>query len=77
MIVRNHTPVSHRYPLLGLACSSVYTRHEVSPEDRALGRRIDELHVDADARLLHDLAIERPKPWARGHHRPANAPGLP
>ncbi|HRL78691.1 MAG TPA: IS3 family transposase [Candidatus Accumulibacter phosphatis] len=60
MIDRKHKfPVSHQCALLGLARSSAYyTPREVSPEDLALMRRIDELHLEhpfAGARMLRDL----------------------
>ena len=69
MIDRNHKlPVSHQCPLLGLARSTAYyTPREVSAEDLALMRRIDELHLDhpfAGARMLRDLL--RPEGFEAG-----------
>ena len=69
MIDRNHKlPVSHQCPLLGLARSTAYyTPREVSAEDWALMRRIDELHLDhpfAGARMLRDLL--RPEGFEAG-----------
>ncbi len=69
MIDRNHPlPVSHQCPLLGLARSSAYyTPREVSPEDLALMRRIDELHLEhpfAGTRLWRDLL--RPEGFQAG-----------
>ena len=60
MMDRTHNlPVSHQCLLLGLARSSAYyTPREVSPEDLALMRRIDELHLEhpfAGTRMLPDL----------------------
>ena len=66
-------PVSSQCALLGLARSSAYyTPREVSPEDLALMRSIDELPIErlfTGARmvrdLLGDLAIEEPNQvWA-------------
>ena len=61
--------VSQQCSLLGLARSTAcYTPREVSAEDLALMRRIDELHLEhpfAGARMLRDLAVERPNQvWA-------------
>ena len=69
MIDRNHKlPVSHQCALLGLVRSSVYyTPREVSPEDLALMRRMDELHLErpfAGARMLRDLL--RPEGFQAG-----------
>jgi len=69
MIDRKHKlPVSHQCALLGLARSSAYyTPREVSPEDLALMRRIDELHLEhpfAGARMLRDLL--RPEGFEAG-----------
>ncbi len=60
MIDRSHKlPVSHQCLLLGLSRSTAYsTAREVSPEDLALMRRIDELHLEhpfAGTRMLRDL----------------------
>ena len=60
MIDRTHKlPVSQQCSLLGLARSSAYyTPREVSPDDLARMRRIDELpleHPFAGARMLRDL----------------------
>lgn len=60
MIDRNHDlPIARQCPALGLARSTAYyTRKPVSPEDLALMRRIDALHLQhpfADARMLRDL----------------------
>ncbi len=60
MIDRNQKlPVSQQCSLLGLARSTAcYTPREVSAEDLALMRRIDELHLEhpfAGARMLRDL----------------------
>ena len=74
MIDRKHKlPVAHQCSLLGVARSSAYYRpREVSPEDLALMRSIDELPIErlfTGARmvrdLLGDLAIEEPNQvWA-------------
>ncbi len=60
MIDRNHDlPIVRQCQALGLARSTAYyTRKPVSPEDRALMRRIDALHLQhpfAGARMLRDL----------------------
>ena len=60
MIDRSHKfPVLHQCLLLGLARSTAYyAAREVSPEDLALMRRIDELHLEhpfAGTRMLRDL----------------------
>ena len=60
MIDRNQKlPVSQQCSLLGLARSTAcYTPREVSAEDLALMRRIDELHLEhpfAGARIVRDL----------------------
>ena len=69
MIDRNHKlPVSHQCPLLGLVRSSAYyTPREVSREDLALMRRMDEMHLEhpfAGARMLRDLL--RPEGFPAG-----------
>ena len=57
-------PVARQAEVLDLSRSSVYYRpRPVSPEDLALMRRIDELHLErpfAGSRMLRDLTIERP-----------------
>ena len=60
MIDRNHDlPIVRQCQALGLARSTAYyTRKPVSPEDLALMRRIDALHLQhpfAGARMLRDL----------------------
>jgi len=60
MIDRSHTlPIVRQCQALGLARSTAYyTPKPVSPEDLALMRRIDELHLQhpfAGARMLRDL----------------------
>ena len=60
MIDRTHDlPVVQQCRLLGLARSTVYYRPEpTSPEDLALMRRIDELHLEnpfAGSRMLRDM----------------------
>ncbi len=60
MIDRNDAlPVVRQCEILSLSRSSVYSRRQpVSPEDLALMRRIDELHLElpfAGARMLRDL----------------------
>jgi putative transposase len=58
MIDRNHKlPVSHQCALLGLARSSAYyTPREVSPEDLALMRRMDEVTSRAPVRRRTHVA---------------------
>ena len=60
MIDRTHAlPVSRQCRVLELARSTVYyVPRPISPEDLALMRRIDELHLDypfAGSRMLRDL----------------------
>ena len=60
MIYREHVlPVVRQCEILALSRSSVYSRRQpVSPEDLAVMRRIDELHLElpfAGARMLRDL----------------------
>lgn len=69
MIDRKHKlPVAHQCSLLGVARSSAYyTPREVSAEDLALMRRIDEWppdHPFAGIRLLRDLL--RPEGFQAG-----------
>jgi len=69
MIDRKHKlPVAHQCSLLGVARSSAYdTPREVSAEDLALMRRINELHLEhpfAGARMLRDLL--RPEGFQAG-----------
>ena len=78
MTDRSHKlPVSHQCPLLGLARSTAYdTPREVSPEDLALIRRIDELpleHPFAGARMLRDLLRPEGFPAGRKHIGPLMA----
>jgi len=72
MIDRSHPlPVSQQCPLLGLARSTAYyTPREVSQEDLALMRRMDEIHLEhpfAGARLLRDLLRPEGFPVGRKH----------
>jgi putative transposase len=74
MIDRTHDlPVTRQCKLLGLARSTVYyTPREASPEDLALMRRIDRLHLEypfAGSRMLRDLL--RPEGYTVGRRHVA------
>lgn len=72
MIDRTHTlPLTQQCRILGVARSSAYyTPREVSPQDLALMRRIDELHLEhpfAGARMLRDMLRAEGHPIGRKH----------
>ena len=72
MIDREHDlPISRQAKALGVSRGSVYYRpRPVSPEDLALMRRIDELHLErpfAGARMLRDLLAREGVEVGRRH----------
>lgn len=74
MIDRDHKlPVTTQCQILRLVRSSAYYQREpVSPEDLALMRRIDELHLDypfAGSRMLRDLLVQEGTRVGRRHVR--------
>jgi putative transposase len=71
MIDREHElPVSRQATLLGISRSSVYYQPKpTSPDDLALMRRIDELHMErpfAGSRMLRDMLNRQPRVDADG-----------
>jgi putative transposase len=72
MIDRNHDlPIARQAKVLNLSRGSVYYKpRPVSPEDLALMRRIDELHLDcpfAGSRMLRDMLRRDGFPVGRRH----------
>jgi putative transposase len=72
MIDRNHDlPIAHQARVLKISRGSVYYKpRPVSPEDLALMRRIDELHLEhpfAGARMLRDMLGRAGFPVGRRH----------
>ena len=72
MIDRNHDlPIARQAKVLNLSRGSIYYKpRPVSPEDLALMRRIDELHLDcpfAGSRMLRDMLRRDGFPVGRRH----------
>ena len=72
MIEREHElPISRQVKALGISrCSVYYKPRPVSPEDLALMRRIDELHLErpfAGARMLRDFLAREGVEIGRRH----------
>jgi len=72
MIDRSHVlPIARQAKALNISRGSVYYKSRpVSPEDLALMRRIDELHLEypfAGARMLRDMVQREGFPIGRCH----------